>query len=565
MFLLCVLFALEAIGSPAQTFTTLLSFNGTDGKTPAASLIQGFDGNFYGTTNAGGAKNDGTVFKISPGGALTTLHSFDSTDGASPWGLVQVTDGNLYGTTYSGGAHGYGTVFKITPGGVLTTLYSFCAQTGCTDGRWPYGGLVQATDGNFYGTTYYGGANDLGTVFKFNALDGKLTTLHSFDRTDGSLPQGTLVQATDGNLYGTTSNGGTASGPGTVFQISLGGKLSTLYSFCSKSSCADGDLPTAGLVQATNGNLYGTTASGGANDVPACSSGVLVGCGTVFRMTTGGALTTLHSFDSTDGARPYAGIIQATDGSFYGATFYGGASSNCTDGCGTLFKITPGGTLTTLHSFDGADGAQPYAGLLQATNGTFYGTTDGGGAENDGTVFSLSVGLGPFVETDPTSGAVGTAVMILGINLTGATGVSFNGTAATFTVVSSTEIQTTVPVGATTGTVQVTTPSGTLNSNVAFQVTTQGNTPQAQIVNLENTVNALVSDGTINPALGQRLLAPLSAALRALDAGHATEAIRHLDGFIIEVRLLVILGRLTPAVGSTLIAAANSIITALGG
>jgi uncharacterized repeat protein (TIGR03803 family) len=468
----CVFCAAEATSSPAQTFTTLASFDG-NGANPQASLVQGLDGNFYGTT-AGG---QGTVFKITPGGTLTTLHTLDDVGNPPIYvyaqaGLVLATDGNFYGTTPSGGnlslcrpffspPQGCGTVFKITPSGTLTTLHSFDV----TDGAKPSAGLVQATDGNFYGTTISGGAttcNDgygCGTVFKITP-GGTLTTLHSFDGgTDGAFPYAALVQATDGNFYGTAIAGG-ANGAGTVFKITPGGTLTTLYSFCSQTNCTDGAEPY-GLVQATDGNFYGTTYYGGADFD-----------GTVFQITPGGTLTTLHSFGFTDGSYPWAGLVQATDGNFYGTTYDGGAH-----GDGTVFQITPGGTLTTLHSFDFTDGANPYAALVQATDGSFYGTTTGGGHPGCGpcgpygTVFSLSVGLVPFVETLPTSGQVGATVMILGTDLTGATSVTFNGIAAAFTVVSGSEITTTVPSGAATGKVEVTTPQGTLISNVNFRVT----------------------------------------------------------------------------------------------
>src|ERR1019366_8343259 len=342
-----------------------------------------------------------------PAQTLTTLYTFCSqsgcTDGANPYAeLVQATNGDLYGTTQGGGTNlGYGTVFKITPGGTLTTLYSFCSQSGCTDGAVPDAGLVQAANGNFYGTTYYGGTNKRGTVFK----------------------------------------------------ITPGGTLTTLYSFCSQTNCTDGADPTAGLVQGTNGGLYGTAQEGGAN-----------GYGTVFKITPTGTLTTLHRFNGTDGATPYAGLVQAADGDFYGTTGGSGINND-----GTVFRITPGGTLTTLYSFF-TDGQYPYAGLVQDTNGDFYGTTLKGGANDGGTVFRLSVGLGPFVKIRPPYGKVGAAIKILGTNLAGATSVSFNGTAAVFTVVSSSEITTTVPAGASSGAVQVVTPSGTLSSNASFSV-----------------------------------------------------------------------------------------------
>ena len=204
------------------------------------------------------------------------------------------------------------------------------------------------------------------------------TTLHNFDLTDGFEPVGALVQTTAGALYGSTEYGGTSSsctyGCGTIFKITPSGTLTTLYSFCSQSGCTDGDAPYAGLLQATNGDFYGTTSEGGAN-----------GYGTVFKIAPSGTMTTLHSFDSTDGANPYAGLIQATNGDFYGTTNDGGTQNR-----GTVFKITPGGTLTTLHSFHFTDGDYPFAGLVQATNGDFYGTTESDKANGDGTVFEIT-------------------------------------------------------------------------------------------------------------------------------------------------------------------------------
>ena len=266
LFLFC---AGMVIASSAQTFTTLASFAGTNGANPQSSLIQATDGNFYGTTIHGGHNNCygqgcGTIFKITPSGTLTALYSFCSqgscADGSSPLGLIQAADGNFYGIANGGGANGVGTVFKITTAGSLTTLYSFCTQSLCTDGEYPRP-LVQATDGNFYGTTNGGGAYEGGTVFKITP-SGTLVTLYSFgsqpNGTDGASPQAGLVQATDGNFYGTTQYGGT-DGEGTVFKITPSGMLTTLYSFCSQPNCADGDNPYDGLVQATDGNFYGTT------------------------------------------------------------------------------------------------------------------------------------------------------------------------------------------------------------------------------------------------------------------------------------------------------------------
>ena len=451
---------------PAQTFTTLHSFDGTDGRLSNAGLVQATNGNLYGTTYYGGAENSGEIFEITPGGILTTLHSFcaksDCTDGEYTYATpVQGVDGNFYGTTYLGGSKELGTVFKITPSGTQTTLHTF----GGSDGSQPLAGLVQANNGDFYGTTYMGGSEGKGEVFKITA-SGALTRVHSFCSqsgcTDGENPFAGLIQGIDGNLYGTTFGGGTAKGFGTVFKITPSGTLTTLHSFCTQSVCPDGQFPQTGLLQATNGSLYGTTVSGGA-----------YGDGTIFKLTTSGKITTLYNVCSQsgcpDGNYLIAGLIQATDGNLYGIMDVGGAS-----GGGTIFKITLSGTLTTLYNFCSQsgcpDGQYPVGGLVQATDGNLYGTTDDGGANGFGTVFSVSVGLGPFVETEPTAAKVGATVKILGTNLTGTTSVNFNGKTATFAVVSNSEITTTVPAGATTGEVQVATPSGTLLSNMSFRV-----------------------------------------------------------------------------------------------
>ncbi len=379
--------AVAAIASPAQGifFSTVANFDNANGREPSARLVQGAGGNFYGTTTLGGVDYFyGTVFKMTSGGALTALYTFctfgsSCPDGYNPQaGLVHATDGNFYGTTLLGGAYSAdcvycGTVFKISAEGELTTLHSFNG----TDGEYPVGGLVLASDRNFYGTTAYGGDYSAGTVFKITP-SGTLTTLHSFDGSDGAYPYAGLVQDSDGNFYGTTSENETycASGCGTVFKITPAGVLATLYTFHG----TDGAYPSAELVQATDGNFYGTTYSGGT------SGNCLNGCGTIFKITPQGALNTLHSFDGADGANPYAGLVQGSDGNFYGTSYHGGISD-----FGTAFKITPEGALTTLHSFPGTDGAYPMAGLLQAADGNFYGTTTVGGEYGSGTVFRVGV------------------------------------------------------------------------------------------------------------------------------------------------------------------------------
>jgi uncharacterized repeat protein (TIGR03803 family) len=456
----------------AQTFGTLYSFDGTDGRVLPAPLIQGTDGNFYGVTEHGGsyqggciADGCGTIFKLTPGGTLTTLHSFSYSEGAWPLGaLIQATDGDFYGTTESGGAYQYGAIFRITPSGAFTTIYNFCSQPNCLDGRGPLTGLVQGVNGNLYGTTPSGGASNSGSVFKLT-LSGAFTSLYDFSSVPGCsgcvMPNG-LIQGTDGNFYGTTGGGGANYG-GSIFKITPSGVLTTLYSFCAGGDpCTDGEGPKAALIQATDGNLYGTTYRGGASSAQCYETT----CGTVFTVDpTTGTLTTLHSFEYTDGGNSQAGLIQANDGNFYGTTAWGGAYD-----WGTIFEITPSGTLTSLHSFDLQDGASPEAALVQGTNGKFYGEPSWGGEHQDGTIFMLVMGLPPFLETEPAYGKAGKVIKILGTNLTGATSVTFNGTPAVFKLISNSLIGATVPAGATTGTVQVTTPSGTLSSNVPFRV-----------------------------------------------------------------------------------------------
>jgi len=459
----CLFCAATAFAKTNAVYTKLVDFTGPNGYYPGA-LVQGTDGNLYGPAYGpiSGPPGHhtygyGLIFKMTPAGELTTLYTFcaqaNCLDGETPNPLILATDGKFYGTTVGGGAYSNtgGTVFRITPAGRLTTLYSFCARADCADGSEPYASLVQGTDRNFYGTTYSGGTHAKGTVFKITPT-GELTTLHSFcslpNCADGiNWINAGLVQGNDGSFYGTTNGGGAHAG-GTIFKITSSGKLTTLYSFCTQAGCADGDGPQAGLVQATDGNFYGTTAGGGATNL-----------GTFFRITPGGTLTTLHSFCTQqgcpDGYSPQTVPVQGTDGNFYGTTNF------------EIFSITPGGTLTVLHN---AGGTSPNNALVQATNGVFYSTTQQGGTKAIGSAYSLSVGLGPFVETLPTSGVVGQTIKILGQGFTGTTHVSFNGTSASYTVVSDTYLKAHVPTGAMTGWVKVVTPGGTLTSNKPFVV-----------------------------------------------------------------------------------------------
>ena len=310
----------KLVGSSSSVESVLYGFTGgADGATPLAGLVQGSDGNFYGTTYAGGDSNHGTIFKITPTGTLTTLHSFIGTDGASPdANLVQGGDGNFYGTTGNGGiTSSNGTVFKITPSGTLTTLYFFSG----TDGSGP-NGLVLDSDGNYYSTAFGGGSSNDGTVFKITPT-GTLTTLYSFSGADGLNPRAGLALGSDGNFYGTTRSGGTGN-DGTVFKITPSGTLTMLHSF----SGIDGLDPwSSALVQGSDGNFYGTTVNGGA-----------LNNGTVFQITPTGMLTTLYSFTGgVDGSGPDGSLVQGSDGNVYGTTAGGGGC-----GPGAVFKISVG-------------------------------------------------------------------------------------------------------------------------------------------------------------------------------------------------------------------------------
>lgn len=332
---------------------------------------------------------------LAPAQTLTTLYSFCSqancADGSTPYaGLVQSADGSFFGTTYTGGTNNDGTVFRINAKGSFKSLYSFCSQTNCADGSNPYAAVLQGPTRNFYGTTESGGASNAGAVFKLTP-SGTLSVLHSFDGSDGFTPYAGLVRAPGGDFYGTTGgNGSGAQISGTVFKITPAGKLTTLHQFCSKSNCTDGANPWGVLVQGKDGNFYGTTSAGGTH-VCKTRGQEKIGCGTVFSVTPGGKLTTLHNFCSrggsncTDGVTPLAGLVEANDGSFYGTTSGGGANAD-----GTVFRITAKGVLTTVHSFTGTDGSIPYGGLMQASDGNFYGTTTFGGANNSGVIFKVA-------------------------------------------------------------------------------------------------------------------------------------------------------------------------------
>jgi uncharacterized repeat protein (TIGR03803 family) len=393
----------------AQTYTEIdlakfcfpYSADCPSGDRPAGALVQGSDGNFYGTTFEGGIHAGGTVFQLTSAGKYNVLYSFCSTggstcsDGATPSGsLIEGSPGEFYGLTEFGGANdsgngGAGTAFKISSTGSFTLLHSFCAKTSCTDGVSPQGNLVM-TDGNFFGVTSQGGANADGTVFEMTPA-GAVTVLHSFaGASDGEFPSSGLTVGPGTSLYGTAETGG-SQGDGTLFTITTGGSFTYLHSFCSQPNCADGSIPNA-LLYASDGSIYGTTYSGGANND-----------GIVFKSTTGGSITPLYSFCSTggmactDGANPYGALIQAADGTIYGTTSDESSftSDDGPDLGGTLFTVTSSGSLTTLYTFCSGGvttcltGYDLTAGVIQGEDENFYGTAHNG-EEGDGGVFKLS-------------------------------------------------------------------------------------------------------------------------------------------------------------------------------
>jgi uncharacterized repeat protein (TIGR03803 family) len=456
-----------AAAAQAQTFTPLADFTRAVGGGPGG-LIQGLDGNFYGNAGDPEGRTRGSVFVATSSGTLTDLFTFCKNTtcptGASPYlDLLQVSNGTFFGFTL--GAAGNGTLFRLSPAGVINNLYTFCLTNICTDGQMPRTNLIQARSGDLYGTTNAGGTFHSGTIFKLTT-SGTLTTVYDFCQltncADGGGPLGfgSLIQATDGNLYGVTRNGG--KGFGTIYQLSPSGTLKTIYKFCKGGAgthpCLDGSQPN-GLVEGLDGNFYGTATGAGVH-----------GGGVIFKVTRFGGLTVLYNFCSqtgcADGIGP-TGLLLGSDGNFYGTTANLGSNGAVPN---TIFQVTPAGVYTVLYSTD----LRTQSGVLsvmQSTDGNFYGTYDIGGANNLGTFFKLSTGLNPFVKALRPYGHIGQTAYILGTGLTGSTSVTFNGTGATtFNVVSDSEITAVIPTGATTGSLQVVTPGGTLSSTAKFQV-----------------------------------------------------------------------------------------------
>lgn len=351
--------------TPSGALSTIASFSGegSGGQYPGAPLVSGVDGKLYGVTASGGAENLGTVFRVGLHGGLKTLASFTSATGhGAESGLVLGADGNFYGSNPYGGPTDNGTVIRVTPAGQVTAIASFTGDNGTT----PFGRLVQMPGGSFFGVTAAGGANGLGVVFKVTKA-GALTVLHHFDASEGLAPQAGLSIGDDGRLFGTTYQGG-SDGYGTIFRINpSSGAFATLVNF---DYATRGGFPKCELLLGPDGAFYGVAAAGPSNQ------------GMVFRVTKAGGFSTLATFDGSDGAQPEGGLAYGNDGNFYGVTTVGGSS-----GLGTAFRLTTSGTLTSLVSFDAPEGISPLGPLLPDGDGGFYGTTSGGGSGNYGAVY----------------------------------------------------------------------------------------------------------------------------------------------------------------------------------
>jgi uncharacterized repeat protein (TIGR03803 family) len=363
--------------------------NCADGAQPGGVILDS-EGNLYGGTLAGGANGKGVAYKVAPSGQETVLYNFCSlancVDGWAAGVSVLDSEGNLYGTAGFGGANNVGAVYKLTASGKETVLHSFCSLKNCADGSAPSGGVIIDSEGNLYGTTLYGGASSngsgvtsgAGVLYKL-APSGQETVLYNFcslaNCADGALPSGRLLMDSEGNLYGTTVNGGISSDAGVVYRVNTSGSETVLCSFGS-ASCPDGTNPNGGVISDSEGNLYGTTGSGGAHDK-----------GVVFELSASGEETVLYNFCSltncADGEKP-GGVVRDSEGNLYGSASDGPKTN---PGNGLVYKLSTSGTETVLCSFGSAscpDGAGP-SGVILDSEGNLYGTTSDGG----GIVFKL--------------------------------------------------------------------------------------------------------------------------------------------------------------------------------
>jgi uncharacterized repeat protein (TIGR03803 family) len=479
--LACVVGAAAAHGADYKFLYTYPNTDTNDSGILASSVLsQGRDGNLYSTIQTNGTYTFGTIYKITTGGAYSVVYDFCAeggsctSTGAYPDGGVSLGfDGNLWGTTQNGGKDGAGTVFKLTPEGALTRMYSFTNEK---DDSAPPFTVLQGQDGSFYGVSAAEYEFQYGAFFKLST--GGAIAAHPFDFTNGALPN-LPVQGTDGNFYGTTYLGGDATCRcGVIYKATPGGAITVLHKFTGfDGDSYDGGFPVGILAEGTDGNFYGTTYEGGNNGT---DNG-----GVVFRITPAGVYTIIHSFEAAathDGQHPRSGLILATDGNFYGTTTNGGKA-----GYGTVYKTTPAGKVTVVYSFCTVscyDGFAPTTALVQHTNGSFYGNTSGN--SNGGSVFySLNAGLPAFAKLVTWTADVGATVQILGAGFTATTAVYFDGKpAAKVDVVSPTYLTATVPAGALSGSVTVKTANATLKSDREFLVKPQvtGFTPTSGAV-----------------------------------------------------------------------------------
>jgi uncharacterized repeat protein (TIGR03803 family) len=394
--LACALAAMAAALGQGQTPATEVILHSFAGGPPLGGQPNGVildsAGNLYGTASFGGLYDCGVVFKVDPAGNETVLHNFaNGADGCRPSGsLLSDPAGNLYGVTSGDGPAGGSVVFMLNPSGHLTVLYTF------TDSLYaPNGSLIRDSAGNLYGTTYYGGLPDdgrYGVVYRLDTA-GTLTALYSFKGgIDGANPAAGVIRDSDGNLYGTTQNGGQL-GFGTVFELDKTGKETVRYSFAQ-----DNGMPAAGVIRDSNGNLYGTTAMGPQPNI----------AGVLYKLDPNNRYTQLHLFYFGQGDKPYSGVIRDSAGNLYGTTSHGGPRP----AAGVVYKLDPSGNYTLLHTFARAtDGANPYAGVVADAAGNLYGTTLHGGVGNQGVVYKLSAAaqytvLYRFPDPHPDDGAI---------------------------------------------------------------------------------------------------------------------------------------------------------------
>ena len=429
----------------AQTYSVIynLGTNSGDPITPTGPFVQGRDGSLHGGAIEGADHSTDQIFRISPAGALTVESTFGVNDsGTCGNGLTLGRDGNFYGVCQFGNGDFLGYVYRMTPAGVVTVLHHFTGVI--PEGTQPNTPPIQGNDGNFYGMTSGGGASNFGTVYKMTPT-GTVTTLHGFTRgTDGATPTTPLVLGNDGNFYGGTVT--------SIFKITASGKVTVVH---DPNGGTEGSEPVT-LVLGADGSFYGTTLSAGANNA-----------GTFFKVTASGTYTVLHNFSTADGLRGgFDYLMQATDGNFYGAELNGFGGDQ-----GTLYKVTTKGVLTVLHSFGGTDGSGPRGGMFQNTNGILYGDTKQGGSLLHGVVYEWNANLAPFARLELTSGKAATSIGIFGQGFLTATGVTFGGIAGTFTAAGDNYMTATIPSGGTSGPVVVLIPSGNLTSSKTFKLT----------------------------------------------------------------------------------------------